>query len=60
MNWGCRDGFDIAGPERTAVDLELALDDGSMGDDIGVDLDDEMHPAHRVLPVVLSEALILV
>jgi predicted acylesterase/phospholipase RssA len=53
-------GFHIAGPERPAIDMELTLDDGGVGNDLAVDVQDEMEAADSVIPVVLVEPLVLV
>ena len=57
---GGRDGLDIAGPQRAAGDVDLALDDRRVGDDLAVQLEHEMDATDRVLPVVVGEPLLLV
>ena len=52
--------FDVPGSDRSAVELEVSLDDGRMSDDHSILLDDEVDTAERVLPVVVRESLILV
>ena len=54
------DGLDVAGPERAPVDVELALDDGGVGDDLAVELEHEMDAADGMVPVVVGEPLVVV
>ena len=56
----CRSyAFDIAGPERPAVDLELAVDHRRVRDDLAFEVEHEMHATDRVLPILLGERLVI-
>ncbi len=55
----CRDSLDVPGPEGQSSDVQLALDHGRVGDDLPVELEHEMDPAKRMLPVVVGESLLL-
>jgi hypothetical protein len=53
-------GLHVAGPERPAVDVELTLHDGGVGNDHAVDVQHEVSAAHGVIPIVLLEPFVLV
>ena len=55
-----RHGLHVARPERTAVDVQLALDDSGVGDDHAVEVEDEMKATDRVIPILAREAIFLV
>ncbi len=52
------DRLDIPGAQRGTADVDLALDDTGVADDHPVHLGHEVAAAHRVLPVVLGEAIL--
>ena len=54
------DGLDVAGPQRTTIDVKAALDDGTVRDDLAIELEHEMDAAERMVPVVVAEPLVLV
>ena len=58
--WRGRHRLDVAGPHGMVVDLERTLDDGAMGDDLAVHVDDDMEATDGVVPVVVGEPLFLV
>ncbi len=47
-------------PEKVGADVDLAFDDGCVGDDLAVELQDEVPAAEGVLPVLLAEPFLLV
>jgi hypothetical protein len=53
-----RDGLDVAGPQRLSRDVQLALDDGCMSDDLAALLEEDVDASQRMLPVVLAEGLL--
>ena len=55
-----RDRLDVAGPERPARDVELALDNRRMGDDLAIEVEHEMEAADGMGPVIVGEPLLLV
>ncbi len=55
-----RDRLHIARPKRSAADVELALHDRGVGDDVPVDLQEEVLTPDGVLPIVLREPLLVV
>ena len=57
---GGGDGLDVAGSQRPAVDLEHAFDDRGMTSDHAVEIEHDVEPTERVLPVVVGEPFLLV
>ena len=57
---GRRDGLDVAGSQRTTVDVQLALDDRRVSDDLAAEVQHEMDAADGMVPVVVGEPFFLV
>ena len=50
-----RDGLDVAGRHVGATRAERARDDGPVGEDLAAVLEQDVHPAQRMAPVVVVE-----